>query len=259
MTEHENRSAVSAALCVVLRNDEEQYAIWPAARRVPAGWHRIAAPASAARCRSLVDDLWTDMRLLSVRAERHPTRSGSGTVPEMVRGQTRRKPSALAVLSDEGRLSYAELTDRVDRLAHELRQSGVAPESVVTVCLDRKPELVVALLAVLSSGGAFLPLDPATPRRRMAELMAKTRSRHVVSARLGAHWRSSVSAPSYATPSTLSTRVAISAAACAPARPSSAAAVAECTVTASAERSTSASARARASRLPSTQSASASA
>ena len=181
MTEHENRSAVSAALCVVLRNDEEQYAIWPAARRVPAGWHRIAAPASAARCRSLVDDLWTDMRLLSVRAERHPTRSGSGTVPEMVRGQTRRKPSALAVLSDEGRLSYAELTDRVDRLAHELRQSGVAPESVVTVCLDRKPELVVALLAVLSSGGAFLPLDPATPRRRMAELMAKTRSRHVVS------------------------------------------------------------------------------
>ncbi|MHB9857566.1 amino acid adenylation domain-containing protein [Streptomyces sp. YIM S03343] len=104
-------------------------------------------------------------------------------MPELVRERARRQPSALAVLSDEGRLSYAELTDRADRLAHELRQSGVAAESVVTVCLDRVPELIVALLAVLSSGGAFLPLDPATPGQRMVELVTKTRSRLVVSSR----------------------------------------------------------------------------
>jgi amino acid adenylation domain-containing protein/thioester reductase-like protein len=87
------------------------------------------------------------------------------------------------VLSDEGRLSYAELTGRADRLAHRLRESGVGAESVVTVCLDRVPELVVALLAVLSSGGAFLPLDPATPRQRVAGLVRESGSHLIVSSR----------------------------------------------------------------------------
>lgn len=184
MTEHEHRSAGSAALCVVLRNDEEQYAIWPADRRIPAGWLRIGEPASPAGCASLVDRLWTDMRPASARAVRHPAAApGPSTVPDLVRERARQEPSALAVLSDEGRLSYAELTGRADRLAHELRESGADTDSVVTVCLDRVPELVVALLAVLGSGGAFLPLDPATPRQRMAGLVAETGSRLIVSSR----------------------------------------------------------------------------
>ncbi|WP_217241471.1 AMP-binding protein, partial [Streptomyces sp. AC555_RSS877] len=183
MTEPEHPSAESAALCVVLRNDEEQYAIWPADRRIPAGWRRIGGPASAAWCGSQVDRLWTDMRPVSARAERPPPGSGPSTVAELVRKQARREPSALAVLSDEGRLSYAELTGRADWLAQELRESDVDAESVVTVCLDRVPELIVALLAVLSSGGAFLPLDPATPRQRMAQLVKETGSRHIISSR----------------------------------------------------------------------------
>ncbi|WP_328766881.1 amino acid adenylation domain-containing protein [Streptomyces sp. NBC_00286] len=183
MTERDHPSAESAALCVVLRNDEEQYAIWPADRRIPAGWYRIGGPESAASCGSLVDRLWTDMRPASARAERRPPEAGPSTVPELVRERARREPSALAVISDAGRLSYADLTGRADRLAHELRESGVGAESVVTVCLDRVPELVVALLAVLSSGGAFLPLDPATPRQRIAGLVAETGSRLIVSSR----------------------------------------------------------------------------
>nr|WP_260859493.1 amino acid adenylation domain-containing protein [Streptomyces cupreus] len=176
-------SAESAAPCVVLRNDEEQYAIWPADRRIPAGWRRIGVPASAGWCGSLVDRLWTDMRPASARAEGRSPAPGRDTVPELVRERARRAPSALAVLSDEGRLSYAELTGRADRLAHRLRESGVDAESVVPVCLDRVPELVVALLAVLSSGGAFLPLDPATPRQRLAGLVEETGSRLIVSSR----------------------------------------------------------------------------
>ncbi|MDX3451797.1 amino acid adenylation domain-containing protein [Streptomyces sp. ME02-8801-2C] len=183
MTECDHQSAESAAPCVVLRNDEEQYAIWPADRRIPAGWRRIGGPASAGWCGSLVDRLWTDMRPATARAAGRPPRPGRGTVPELVRERARREPSTLAVLSDEGRLSYAELIRRADRLAHRLRESGVDAESVVTVCLDRVPELVVALLAVLSSGGAFLPLDPAMPRQRMAALIGESRSRLIVSSR----------------------------------------------------------------------------
>ncbi|MFE9444683.1 amino acid adenylation domain-containing protein [Streptomyces sp. NPDC006602] len=183
MTEHDHPPAEPAALCVVLRNDEEQYAIWPADRRIPAGWLGIGGPASAASCRSLVDRLWTDMRPASARAERRHPGSGPRTVPELVRERARRQPSALAVLSDEGRLSYAELTSRADRLAHELREAGVGAESVVTVCLDRVPELIVTLLAVLNSGGAFLPLDPATPPQRMVALVTETGSRLIVSSR----------------------------------------------------------------------------
>ncbi len=182
MTERHHAPTESAAR-VVLRNDEEQYAIWPAGRRIPAGWRRIGGPAPAAWCGRFVDSTWTDMRLASARAGRRPPGSGPSTVPELVREQARREPSALALLSDEGRLSYSELTGRADRLAHELRESGVDAESVVSVCVDRVPELVVALLAVLSSGGAFLPLDPATPRQRMAALVGETGSRLIVSSR----------------------------------------------------------------------------
>jgi amino acid adenylation domain-containing protein/thioester reductase-like protein len=183
VTERDAPSAESAGLCVVLRNDEEQYAIWPADRRIPAGWCLIGGPASAAECGSLVDRLWTDMRPASARAERRPPASVPSTVPDLVRERARCEPSALAVLSDEGRLTYAEMTGRADRLARELRESGVDAESVVTVCLDRVPELVVALLAVLGSGGAFLPLDPATPRQRVAGLVGETGSRLIVSSR----------------------------------------------------------------------------
>ena len=183
MTEREHRSAESAALCVVLRNDEEQYAIWSADRRIPAGWRRIGGPESAAWCGSLVDRLWTDMRPASVRAGGRPPESWPSTVPELVRDRARREPSALAVLSDDVRLSYAELSGRADRLADQLREAGVGAESVVTVCLDRVPELVVALLAVLGSGGAFLPLDPATPRQRMVALVGETGSRLIVTSR----------------------------------------------------------------------------
>ncbi|MGW7055958.1 amino acid adenylation domain-containing protein [Streptomyces sp. NPDC054887] len=183
MTEHKDAPSEPTAPCVVLRNDEEQYAIWPADRRDPHGWSRVGGPASAAWCGSLVDRLWTDMRPASARAERRAPRSRPKTVPELVHEQARREPSALAVLSDKGHLSYAELTARADRLAHELRKSGTDTESVVTVCLDRVPELIVALLAVLNSGGAFLPFDPATPRHRMVELIGETRSRLIISGR----------------------------------------------------------------------------
>jgi amino acid adenylation domain-containing protein/non-ribosomal peptide synthase protein (TIGR01720 family) len=64
-------------------------------------------------------------------------------------------------------LNYAELNARANQLAHYLRSLGVGRESIVGVCMERSPELMIALLAILKAGGAFLPLDPNYPAERL--------------------------------------------------------------------------------------------
>ncbi|HKH45336.1 MAG TPA: amino acid adenylation domain-containing protein, partial [Thermoanaerobaculia bacterium] len=83
-----------------------------------------------------------------------------------------RQPEAPAVVSAEGALSYGELDRAANRLAWRLRRLGVGPEVLVGICLERSPELAVAILAVLKAGGAYLPLDPAYPAERLAFLIA---------------------------------------------------------------------------------------
>ncbi|HZF07642.1 MAG TPA: amino acid adenylation domain-containing protein [Thermoanaerobaculia bacterium] len=94
------------------------------------------------------------------------------TLADLLAEPAARTPDALAVITGSGALSYGELDRRANRLARHLRGLGVGPESRVGVCLDRSPALLVGLVGVLKAGGAYLPIDPETPRARVASLLA---------------------------------------------------------------------------------------
>ncbi|MFE1257521.1 amino acid adenylation domain-containing protein [Streptomyces fungicidicus] len=100
-----------------------------------------------------------------------PTRS----VSDMFRAQAAGTPDAVAVLCGDDRLTYAELDARVNRLARLLIRRGVGPEARVAVCMERSADLLVALLAVLRTGAAYLPVDPGHPAERVAFMLDEAR------------------------------------------------------------------------------------
>ncbi len=94
----------------------------------------------------------------------------AATLPELVAAQVARTPDATAVVSGETMLSYRELDARACRLAAVLRDRGAGPDVLTAVALPRSADLVVALLAVLKAGGAYLPVDPGYPSARVGLL-----------------------------------------------------------------------------------------
>jgi amino acid adenylation domain-containing protein len=105
---------------------------------------------------------------------------GSLSAPDCVQtlfeAQVARTPEALALTCDEQQLTYRQLNERANHLARRLRQLGVGPEVLVGVYLPRSQDLVIALLAVLKAGGAYIPLDPAYPSARLAQTLHQARA-----------------------------------------------------------------------------------
>ena len=93
-------------------------------------------------------------------------------VHQLFEAQVERTPDAIAVVFENQQLSYRELNNRANFLAHYLQQLGVKPEVLVGICMERSLEMVVGLLAILKAGGAYVPLDPAYPKERLAFMLA---------------------------------------------------------------------------------------
>jgi non-ribosomal peptide synthase protein (TIGR01720 family) len=85
--------------------------------------------------------------------------------------QVQHTPDSIAVCYQEQTLTYQELNSKVNQLAHHLRTLGVVCESLVGIYLERSPELIIALLAVLKAGGAYIPLDNKLPPERLAYML----------------------------------------------------------------------------------------
>ncbi|MFI6317536.1 amino acid adenylation domain-containing protein [Nonomuraea sp. NPDC050556] len=107
-------------------------------------------------------------------------RTDDSCVHDLFHEQVLEGPDRVAVVCGDRQLTYAQLDTEANRLAHHLAERGVGPDVIVALCLDRDPDLLVAALAVLKAGGAFLPLDPAQPASRLADIVADSGAQLVV-------------------------------------------------------------------------------
>jgi amino acid adenylation domain-containing protein len=121
--------------------------------------------------RSAVLEAWNNTR---------EDRPADALVHELFEAQTKRTPDRDAVVFGNRRLTYRELNARANRLARRLRSLGVGPESLVLICMERSPELLVGLLGILKAGAAYLPLDPAYPQERLAFVLEDTQATTVL-------------------------------------------------------------------------------
>jgi amino acid adenylation domain-containing protein len=92
-------------------------------------------------------------------------------IHELFEAQVERTPEAVAVIFDRQHLSYRELNQRANQLAHHLRSMGVGPETLVAICVERSLDMAVGLLGILKAGAAYVPLDPAYPAGRLALML----------------------------------------------------------------------------------------
>ncbi len=108
---------------------------------------------------------WTDTK----------TEYSNKCIQELFGEQVARTPEAIALLSDDGPLTYADLNARGNQLANYLRKRGVGPDTRVGLCVERSPEMIVALLGILKAGGAYVPLDPDYPQARLKFMLEDAR------------------------------------------------------------------------------------
>ncbi|NQE34730.1 non-ribosomal peptide synthetase [Microcoleus asticus] len=93
-------------------------------------------------------------------------------IHELFEEQVTRSPDAIAVILEGEQLTYRELNQQANIIAHHLRSLGVGPEVLVGICVERSPLMVIGLLGILKAGGAYVPLDPAYPSERLAYMLS---------------------------------------------------------------------------------------
>ncbi|WP_415947317.1 amino acid adenylation domain-containing protein, partial [Streptomyces sp. KLOTTS4A1] len=129
----------------------------------------------------ILDDAERQRLLVEWNGPRRPV--GDATLPQLFERQVRRTPDAPAVEHAGVGLSYRELNERANRIARRLIALGAGPERYVAVALDRGVDLVAAILGILKTGAAYLPLDPAHPAGRIDFVLSDVRPVAAVTSR----------------------------------------------------------------------------
>ncbi|GCE14878.1 hypothetical protein KTT_47370 [Tengunoibacter tsumagoiensis] len=96
----------------------------------------------------------------------------TGGLHDRFERQQQQTPDAIALVFEDQQLTYRELNQRANQLAHHLRGLGVGPDGLVGLAVERSLEMLVGILGILKAGGAYVPLDPSYPQERLAFLMA---------------------------------------------------------------------------------------
>jgi amino acid adenylation domain-containing protein len=136
----------------------------------------------------MIDSPQLQLKLNNTTVE-YPDRNRS--LHSLIEAQASRTPEQVALVFENENVSYRELNDRSNQLAHYLRKQGIAPNVLVGICVERSIEMVVALLAILKAGGAYVPLDPEYPTERLAMMIEDSKTPGVLTQqKLLAHFSS---------------------------------------------------------------------
>ena len=92
-------------------------------------------------------------------------------IHQLFEEQVEKTPDNVAVVFEEEKLTYRQLNDKSNQLAHYLQKRGVKPESLVGICVERSLEMIVGLLGILKAGGAYVPIDPTYPKDRISYML----------------------------------------------------------------------------------------
>jgi amino acid adenylation domain-containing protein len=110
-------------------------------------------------------------------------------VPQQIAAVAAQLPEQTAVYHQGVTLTYAELNQQANQLAHYLQQHGVQPNDLIGICLPRSAAMLVAILAVLKAGAAYLPLDPTYPAERLAFMIEDARPKQIITTEAAPEWQ----------------------------------------------------------------------
>ncbi|MGH9239402.1 MAG: non-ribosomal peptide synthetase, partial [Vicinamibacterales bacterium] len=135
-----------------------------------------------------------DRRQVIAEWNGRPVDLPSRSLVQSIETQAARRPDAVAVEWECGSVTYGDLNRRANQLARHLRRHGVRPEVRVGISMDRSPSFIVAMLAILKAGGAFVPLDPAYPVERLRYMAATAGVRLTLTSGSAPRWAAGVDA-----------------------------------------------------------------
>ncbi|MEJ7675852.1 MAG: AMP-binding protein [Chitinophagaceae bacterium] len=100
-----------------------------------------------------------------------------------MRSRATRTPDSVAIVFEKEQLSYQQLNERANQLAHFLQVKGVKEETLVPICIERGFNMIIGILGILKAGGAYVPVDPEYPQERINYMLEDTAASIIISSK----------------------------------------------------------------------------